>query len=124
VDFSHLQVFEGPTTYTCLMFLVAEPNGRVEYLRVQDEESLSSVAGEATMVRADTLSSAPWVLSGNELREIHKKLNTFPELLAGLGVFISRCSSSGDDEIFVVSKTERTGIYKGREGENIPLESG
>jgi len=123
VDFSHLQVFEGPTTYTCLMFLVAAPNGKVEYLRVQDEGSLRALTGEATVVRADTLSSDPWVLSGTELRQIHKKLNTFPGLLAGLGVSISRGSSSGDDDIFVVTKTERAGIYRTRANEEIRLES-
>jgi type I restriction-modification system DNA methylase subunit len=123
VDFSHLQVFEGPTTYTCLMFLVAAPNGKVEYLRVRDEGSLRALAGEVTLVRADTLSSDPWVLSGSELRRIHKKLNTFPELLAGLGVSISRGSSSGDDDIFVVSKTECAGIYRTRDDKEIRLES-
>ncbi len=122
VDFSHLQVFEGPTTYTCLMFLVAEPNGKVEYVRVQDEESLPSVTGEASLVRADSFSADPWILSGKELRAILKKIGVFPELLAGIGASISRGSSSGDDEIFVVRKTERPGIYTARDGERIRLE--
>jgi len=123
VDFSHLQVFDGPTTYTCLMFLVTHPNQKVEYLRVQDEESLPSLGGSVSLVSSDTLSSDPWVFGEKEQRAIYKKLGTFPELLAGLGVSISRGSSSGDDGVFVLTKTERTDIYKTRQGEDVPLES-
>jgi len=123
VDFSYLQVFDGPTTYTCLMFLVTHPNQKVEYLRVQDEESLPSLGGSVSLVSSDTLSSDPWVFGEKEQRAIYKKLGTFPELLAGLGVSISRGSSSGDDDVFVLTKTERTDIYKTRGGEDVPLES-
>ncbi len=123
VDFSHLQVFDGPTTYTCLMFLVTHPNQKVEYLRVHDEESLPSLGGSVSLVSSDTLSCDPWVFGEKEQRAIYKKLGTFPELLAGLDVSISRGSSSGDDNVFVLTKTERTDIYKTREGEDVPLES-
>ena len=124
VDFSHLQVFDGPTTYTCLLFLRTQRKQNVEYLRVQDEQSLPSLDSAVSLVPSDTLSSAPWVFGGKEQRAIYRKLETFPELLAGLGVSISRGSSTGDDEVFVLTKTERTGIYKTREGEEVRLESG
>ena len=124
VDFSHVQVFEGPTTYTCLMFLASQPTHNVEYLRVQGEESLPNIAGTVSIVSSDALSSDPWVFGRQEQRAVYKKLGTFPELLEGVGVSISRGSSSGDDDVFVLTKTERPGIYKTRDGEDVALEYG
>jgi type I restriction-modification system DNA methylase subunit len=122
VDFSHLQVFDGPTTYTCLMFLVTRPNQKVEYLRVQDEQSLPSLEGTVSLIPSDSLSSDPWSFGGKELRAIYRKLGAFPELLAGLGVSISRGSSTGDDEVFVLAQTGQPGVYKTGEGEDVDLE--
>jgi type I restriction-modification system DNA methylase subunit len=124
VDFVHLQVFEGPTTYTCLMFLTSGRNKNVQYLRVQDEQDLPSIKAPLSSVPSDTLTSESWVFGGRERRAIFRKLSEGARPLLDLGVAISRGSSSGTDDVFVVSKTSQSGIYVARDGERVRLESG
>jgi type I restriction-modification system DNA methylase subunit len=124
VDFGHLQVFDGPTTYTCLMFLTNGPNKNVEYLQVQRERDLPSLQGTVSFVPFDTLSSESWVFGGKERRAIFQKMTDCAKPLQDLGVAISRGTSSGADGIFVVSKTNQSDVYRARDGEEVRLESG
>jgi type I restriction-modification system DNA methylase subunit len=124
VDFGHLQVFDGPTTYTCLMFLTSGPNRNVEYLRIQDERNLPLIKGALSSVPTDTLSSQSWAFGGMEGRAIFRKLSNSAKPLQDLGAAISRGSSSGADDVFVVSKTTQSGVYLTRNGEKVGLESG
>ena len=124
VDFAHLQVFDGPTTYTCLMFLTSGRNKNVEYLRVQDEQDLPSIKGALSSVPSDTLSSESWAFGGRERRAVFQKLSERAKPLQDLGVAISRGSSSGADEVFIVSKTGQSGVYVARDGEKVRLETG
>jgi type I restriction-modification system DNA methylase subunit len=124
VDFGHLQVFDGPTTYTCLMFLTSGANKNVEYLQVQDAHDLPSLKGTLSSVPSDTLSSESWVLGAMEKRAIFRKMSNRAVPLQDLGVAISRGSSSGADDVFVVSVTDQSGVYLTRDGEKVRLESG
>jgi hypothetical protein len=106
------------------MFLTAAPNKSVEYLQVQNEQDLPALKGAASSVPLDTLSSESWVFGGKERRAIFQKINGCAKPLLDLGVAISRGTSSGADEVFVVTKTNQTGVYLTRDGEKVRLESG
>jgi type I restriction-modification system DNA methylase subunit len=124
VDFGHLQVFDGPTTYTCLMFLTCGPNKNVEYLQVQDDHDLPSLKGTLSSVPSDTLSSESWVFGGKERRVIFQKISDRAKPLLDLDVAISRGTSSGADDIFVVNRTNQSDVYLTRDGNEVRLESG
>jgi type I restriction-modification system DNA methylase subunit len=124
VDFGHLQVFEGPTTYTCLMFLTTGPNKTVEYIRVEEARDLPSIKGVHSVTPSAFLSSQPWVLGGNERRAIFRKLADAAKPLLELGAAMSRGSSSGADDVFIVGKTGQSGVYVARDGEKVRLETG
>jgi len=124
VDFGHLQVFDGPTTYTCLMFLTNGPNKNVEYLQVQRERDLPSLQGTVSFVPFDTLSSESWVFGGKERRAIFQKMTDCAKPLQDLDVAISRGTSSGADDIFVVNRTNQSDVYLTRDGNEVRLESG
>jgi len=122
VDFSHLQVFEGPTTYTCLLFLTRDSKKTVEYVRVEDEEKLKSVDGASARIPSETLSSTPWAFSSRGERVVFEKMERGTIPLLDLATAISRGSSSGADDIFVVKKTEKAGVYVAKDGQTVRLE--
>ena len=124
IDFAQLQIFEGPTTYTCLLFLTHQRNEQVKYTRLEDEERLPLLEGKLSTTPASALSSGPWVFAGASRRKIFEKMETGSVRLIDLPSDISRGSSSGADDIFVLQKTERVGTYKSSDGQTVRLESG
>ncbi|MGC1292951.1 MAG: N-6 DNA methylase, partial [Candidatus Acidiferrales bacterium] len=124
VDFSHLQIFDGPTTYTCLLFLTRTPRKAVQYTRIENEADLPSLAGRPSTVPITDLSSGPWVFAGRGERKIFEKMETHSVRLIDLPSEISRGSSSGADGVFIVRKTEKSGMYVSRDGETVRLEPG
>ena len=122
INFSHMQVFDGPTTYTCLLFLAREPTQNVEYIKIEDRTKLESLEGIKSLIPSYTLSSRPWVFAGRRQRAIFQKLNTDSTHLLELPVSISRGSSTGADDVFILTKTPRTGFYLSRDGESVRLE--
>ncbi|MGO9641880.1 MAG: Eco57I restriction-modification methylase domain-containing protein [Candidatus Acidiferrales bacterium] len=122
VDFSHLQVFDGPSTYTCLLFLGRKPTETVGYTRIADESKLLSLEGPKSGVPISTLSSGPWVFAGRGERRIFDKVESHSVRLLDLPSEISRGSSSGADDVFIVKKTNRKGIYNSRDGQTVRLE--
>ncbi|MGH9426948.1 MAG: Eco57I restriction-modification methylase domain-containing protein [Terriglobia bacterium] len=122
VDFSHLQVFDGPTTYTCLLFLTRSPRQTVQYTRIEDAGKLFSLAGQPSTVPIAELSSGPWVFAGRHERRIFEKMESDSVRLIDLPSEISRGSSSGADDVFVVGRTGRSGMYMSRDGQTVRLE--
>lgn len=123
VDFSHLQVFDGPTTYTCLLFLSGEGEQTIHYTRIEDEKKLSSFEGQHSNVPATALSSGPWVFASQGKRAVFAKMESESVRLIDLPADISRGSSSGADDVFVVQKTNRKSAYRSRDGETVRLEA-
>jgi type I restriction-modification system DNA methylase subunit len=123
VDFGHLQVFDGPTTYTCLLFLTRDPRSNVMYLKVGDVESLEAENDGGTAVPVKSLASGPWVFTGRRERSTFEKIEKNSARLAELPAQICRGSSTGADDVFVLSKTDRKGTYQSRDGETVRLDS-
>lgn len=123
IDFSHLQVFDGPTTYTCLLFLTRTPRKAVQYTKIANEANLSSLTGMPSTVPINELSSGPWVFAGRGERRIFEKMETHSVRLIDLPSEISRGSSSGADDVFIVRRTEKSGVYVSRDGQTVRLET-
>ena len=122
VDFTHLQVFDGPTTYTCLLFLTRAPRQAVSYTRIEDEAKLPSFEGRPSSMPITELSSGPWVFASRRERRMFDKMEARSIRLIDLPSEISRGSSSGADDVFIVRRSSRKDTYISRDGQTVRLE--
>lgn len=100
VDFGAEQVFEA-TTYTCLLFLSRSKNGSFNFaVSKADEQVLKSLVFEQ---RANgSLTTEAWTFADERQTRLLDKLNGKSVRLLDLPADMSRGSSSGDDEVFIV----------------------
>src|SRR5581483_6446261 len=101
VDFGANQVF-GATTYTCLLFLAKETRANFLYtISKADEKSLNG--SQFKEYSSGALTALPWVFGSAGMEIILEKLGRDSVRLLDLPAEMSRGSSTGNDEIFVVS---------------------
>ena len=101
VDFGASQVFDA-TTYTCLLILTKAAATHFEYSTSQ-ASSEALLATEFSRRAAVSLSAEPWTLVSAEVGQLQAKLETVGVRLLDLPADMSRGSSTGDDETFVVA---------------------
>jgi hypothetical protein len=110
VDFGAEQVFEA-TTYTCLLFL---SRGGGDFfgsaLSRPDEKSLRQLVIEKRPTVS--LTGEAWTFAGQTEATLLAKMRATGERLLDLPADMSRGSSTGDDEIFVVEASGH-GLEKG-----------
>ena len=100
VDFGAEQVFDA-TTYTCLLFLSRKRSETFDHASSKaDEKILRELQLQQRSV--DSLSSAAWTLADETQLRLLDKLKSKSVRLLDLPADMSRGSSSGDDEVFVV----------------------
>jgi hypothetical protein len=120
VDFRHEQVFDGPTTYTCLLFLSAKPNEKLLYSIASPPASIATQELEQQAIAASELSAAPWEFGSSAVTELRTKVNQDSVPLLELPTLISRGSSTGDDDVFMLTRKGRT--YQTRQGSPVDIE--
>ena len=121
VDFRHGQVFANATTYTCLLFLSRGANSQVQYATAEPPEAIrATTTPTGISVDLTTLSDRPWVFSPPPQRALLKKLHENSAELLSLPSKISRGSSTGNDDVFVL-KVARHG-YATRDGKPVSIE--
>jgi hypothetical protein len=118
VDFRHEQVFDGPTTYTCLLFLSAKQNDKLFYSIASPPSSISKDETIKSAISATELSSAPWEFGNSETSAIRSKLNQNSVPLLELPALISRGSSTGADDVFMLRRKGKNWETR----ESIPVE--
>jgi hypothetical protein len=103
VDFGAEQVFDA-TTYTCLLFLNRSGNDMFSYaISKPDATILAALSFEK---RANSsLTGEAWTFADETQARLLKKLKSASVRLLDLPADMSRGSSSGDDEVFVVEAT-------------------
>lgn len=126
VDFKEFQVFEGATTYTCLLFLKKQACPEFEVLAVDShaEERSSAVFAGASRsgLPAGALSSDAWALSDTGARRLLEKLRSAQATpLLELPAQMSRGSSSGADEVFILEETG-LGAFRANDGTLFEIE--
>lgn len=108
VDFGAGQVFQA-TTYTCLLFLGKGDDKACRYASAEpNAESLSSA--QFVPVSGDTLSDSAWLFTGEDDRRLMSKMLERSVRLLDLPADMSRGSSTGDDETFVVDAGAGTDV--------------
>jgi adenine-specific DNA-methyltransferase len=105
VNFGASQVFEA-TTYTCLLFLKNKANTGYHY--AQAEASAESLASAAFSERKSrTLADTSWLFESEQTARLNEKLALNSVRLLDLPADMSRGSSSGNDDVFVLAYGER-----------------
>jgi adenine-specific DNA-methyltransferase len=100
VDFGAHQVFDA-TIYTCMLFLVRAKQQTFQYVSSQaDEKSL--LASQSVNLPSSTLTSSAWVFGNAGSNDLLEKMKRDSFRLLDLPTEISRGSSTGDDEVFMV----------------------
>jgi type I restriction-modification system DNA methylase subunit len=100
VDFKAEQVFDA-TTYTCLLFLSGSKSRSFSYsTSLASAEALTRL--EPRLLSADSLSGDPWNFHDDRSAGLAKKIRARSKRLLDLPADMSRGSSTGADEAFVV----------------------
>jgi hypothetical protein len=120
VDFGHAQVFDGASNYTCLLFLSRAPVLAGLYARVDSPSTLSTGDVEETSVESESITSAQWSFSGKQERSIAEKICRVSVPLGQLPARIARGSSSGNDNLFMLSRRGKK--LTTRKGERVDVE--
>ena len=116
VDFGANQVFAA-TTYTCLIFLQRGGVERFEIAQVMaNRESLWEAKFQSRAPAA--LGSKPWTFEDEATARLLAKLELDTVRLLDLPADMSRGSSTGDDEVFVI---ERNSVPLESEALRVPL---
>ncbi len=126
VDFKSFQVFEGATTYTCLLFLKKESNTEFKLIVPINAEDKNQELFDvpASMISASSLSRDAWALTDLFSSNLITKINSgISSRLIELPTDISRGSSSGADDVFILT-TIGNGRYKTKDGVVVSVEEG
>jgi hypothetical protein len=105
IDFGASQVFDA-TTYTCLLFLSKTRKDTFGYAVSKAKPEALAVLAFTTKPTA-TLGKAAWLFADEATAALLAKLSAHSERLLDLPAEMSRGSSSGDDDVFVVEATEK-----------------
>jgi len=129
VDFQHYQVFDGVTTYTCLLSL-QQGTDEISYRPVEEGISSADEIRQQQKVRidADELSSAPWILVTPEEQEVLDKIDNSSDCLKDASEKVLQGMKSGDNDALFVkvieNKENELVIQSGVNGEEYTVESG
>ncbi|EDN69231.1 type II restriction enzyme, methylase subunit [Beggiatoa sp. PS] len=122
VDFGHEQVFEQATTYTCLLFLSSAHSPSFEYIKSEPSPKLSKASMEFITYSSSSLSEKPWLMMANKEADLFAKLMQNAKPLLELPTTINRGSSSGNDNLFILTSTTIPNRYITETGEEIEIE--
>lgn len=121
VDFGHSQVFDNATTYTCLLFLSGRPSDHVLYRKVSTSHELTDERSRFVKIKTETLTEKPLIFSPQREKKIIDKLFSKSVPLGSLPARIGRGSSSGADNVFVLSQVGDQLLTQG--GEQLDVEA-
>ncbi len=128
VHFGYNQVFEGATTYTCLLFLNGSYSNQFEYIVVDDllDWSKADLALNR-IISTDKVTDSEWNFVVGHGVEIFEKLSKMPSSLGDIAnIFVGLQTSA--DPIFLFkesqkSKSLKTVVYSKQLGQNVEIES-
>ena len=121
VDFGQAQVFEGASNYTCLLFLSRAPLLTGTYAKHDSPNTLSTTQDvQGTSFESASITSAPWSFSGKQENSISDKIGFMSVPLGQLPARIARGSSSGNDDVFMLSQQGRK-LFT-RKGQRVDVE--
>ena len=116
IDFKDFQIFEGATTYTCLLFLKKSKKDNFDYFEIKDKKKLedTKILTEDIFkksVQKQPKSGEPWIFVSDDSKKIMKKLNDIKLKLKDISkeIFVGLQTSS--DKLYFVNLIEEKGDY-------------
>ena len=108
VYFGDQQVFEGPTTYTCLLYLSLSQNKKFHFTKV-DNLSDWRVTGKAIEGELPAKVATPgnWSVAVGAGRKLFEKLDAFPTKLEHITSRIFQGIKTSADKIYIVEERAR-----------------
>ncbi len=110
VHFGDQQVFDGATTYTCLMFLDKVGHAEFEFEKVQDLGGWRSQALEFSTVgkiNTSRVTESEWNFSVGANAVLFEKLSDMPTKLENVTLRIFQGIKTSADKIYIVEEKER-----------------
>jgi type I restriction-modification system DNA methylase subunit len=105
VHFGDQQIFPGTTNYVCLLFLAKGGAGDCRWVRADDLPTwLQTQQGKEDNIPAKILTATEWNFAGQMADRLLEKLRCVGIRLLDIPAEMSRGSSTGDDEVFVIEK--------------------
>jgi type I restriction-modification system DNA methylase subunit len=120
LDFKDYQVFEGATTYTCLLFLrKGKARNKIDFGSLSPEANpgLTKVLTEEQFSPSEVSiprpASKPWTLVPGRFRALFEKLDVLPCRLRDIAESIFVGLQTSADDVYIVSvKSERNGLVE------------
>ena len=107
-DFGQHQVFEGVTTYTCILSLNSGKQ-TFEYAEIKEASKDGLRNAPRVDIEIDELSDEKWALTGPEERKVLDKLNQSGRTIGERSQYISEGIVSGDNDILFVDILSQDG---------------
>ncbi len=104
IDFSHFQVFENATTYSCLLFLANNKNETFHYVKIEPLQLKEYRFFNLNNRKTSNYTENVWNFQDDKEQDLMKKISQNNKTLIKLPCEISRGSSTGNDKIFVLEK--------------------
>ncbi len=105
VHFGDQQIFPGTTNYVCLLFLARGGVDACRWVRADDLPAwLQTQHGPEDNIPTKGLTATEWTFAGQMADRLLEKLRCVGIRLLDLPAEMSRGSSTGDDEVFVIEK--------------------
>jgi len=122
VDFGHDQVFDGATTYTCLLFLSRIPNNSFSYAKASPSPMLLTNQPNKRTIKIGSFSEQPWTFGTINEINLAKHILHGSTRLIDLPSDIARGSSSGADDVFILKRVGK--MFVTRQGKQVDIEEG
>ena len=130
VHFGDEQVFEGATTYTCLLFLAKSPTERARIVKVDDLTAWrASGKGTEGEVKASQVTSSEWNFAVGANSALFNRLAKMPVRLSSVATRIYQGPITSADSVYLFKdfRPRRRGITEVTSvelGKRVPIESG
>jgi type I restriction-modification system DNA methylase subunit len=116
VHFGDQQVFDGATTYTCLLFVDKSPARECRVVKVNDLTAWrASGAGTEGPIKSKQVTAAEWNFAVGPDAALFEKLSQMPVKLGDVAERIFQGLKTGGDKVFIVHEVEtqkgRTRVY-------------
>jgi hypothetical protein len=109
IHFGDQQVFDGATTYTCLLFLNKSPTSESQFVKVDDLSTwrASGTAAEG-VVKAKQLTASEWNFSVGANADLLDKFNKWPVKLANIAERMAQGIRTSANEVYVLDIVHET----------------
>lgn len=116
VDFKDFQIFDGATTYTCLLFLKKIKNKTFDYFELSNDEKLSKTKKLSPDIFKESKQEQPlenmtWNFVSDDSKNIMRKLNDVKLKLGDISDNIFQGLITGADKLYFVYYVEEKGKY-------------